>query len=157
MNKTIKTLTAGAIALSLVGGLAACGYSSEYEQRKDKQTETTLKDSIALDNLQKRRDRENDPNKIRYIYLVNFGKPFGYYVAKGNITSNGAQMAPEQEVIKGYGGEGYVLDSASDDNTYGASDPGIFFFTADGTMISTSLDYIQSDQPIAIDVPRLYK
>lgn len=157
LKKNAKVITAIALTIGLAGGLTACVDTSEYNQRKQKQEQTTLKDSQAMKNLEKRRDRENDPNKIRYIYLVNFGKPFGYYVAKGNITSNGAQMAPEEEVIRGIGGDGYVLDSASDDNTYGASDPGIFFFTVDGTMISTSLDYIQSDQPIDIDVPRLYK
>ncbi len=133
---------------------------AEYDRHKQKQEQTTLKDSQAIKNLEQRRERENDPNKIRYIYLVSFGKPFGYYVAKGNITSNAAQMAPEQEVIRGIGGEGYILDSASDDNTYGSDDPGIFFFTTDGTMVATSLDYVQSDQPIdtpGFDVPRLYK
>lgn len=158
MKKLSKSILAGALSLSLIGGLAACT-SSEYDQRKAKQSETTLKNSQALENLQKRRDKENDPNKIRYIYLVSFGKPFGYYVAKGNITSNAAQMAPEEEVIRGIGGDGYVLDSASDDNTYGGADPGIFFFTANGTMISTDLNYIQSDQPIQVyaDLPELTK
>lgn len=158
LNKKTKVITSVTLALGLVTGLAACD-ASEYDQRKAKQETTTLKDSQALKNLEKRRERENDPNKVRYIYVVSFGKPFGYYVAKGNITSNAAQMAPEQEVIRGYGGDGYVLDSASDDNTYGGADPGIFFFTADGTMISTDLNYIQSDQPIAVyaDLPELTK
>ena len=42
-----------------------------------------------------------------------------------------------------------------DDGTYGAGDPGNFFFTTDGVMVETSLDYIISNEPIAIDVPRL--
>lgn len=159
INKRAKVITSIVLTLGLAGGLAGCMNTSEYDQRKQKQEQTTLKDSQALKNLEKRRERENDPNKVRYIYLVSFGKPFGYYVAKGNITSNAAQMAPEQEVIRGIGGEGYILDSASDDNTYGGADPGIFFFTADGTMISTDLEYIQSDQPIQVyaDLPELTK
>ena len=40
---------------------------------------------------------------------------------------------------------------------YGDGDPGIFFYTADDVMVETSLDYVVSDQPLAIDVPRLLK
>lgn len=39
---------------------------------------------------------------------------------------------------------------------YGAGDPGIFFFLADGTMIETNFDYLQADKPIsAVNVPLL--
>lgn len=47
-------------------------------------------------------------------------------------------------------------DSAKDDGTYGNGDPGIFFFfTTDGIMVETDLNYIQTDAPLSIDVPRL--
>lgn len=151
-----KIVAAVALSTVLVGGLAACSGDDSFEDRKDLQTTTTLKNSIALENLQKKRDLENDPNKVRYIYLMNFGQIVGYYVSVGNITSNASQMAPEQEAVRRYSSsDDVVVDSAADDGTYGAGDPGIFFFTADGTMVVTSLDYIQSDQPLQIDVPRL--
>lgn len=158
MKTAAKILASITIAVALaVGGTTACTSDARqaYDARQKAQNETTLKDSIALDNLKKKRDRENDPNKVRYLYLMSFGKPVGYYVTKGNITSNASQIAPEEEVVKSYGGDGYVVDSAQDDGTYGNGDPGVFFFTADGTMVVTSLDYIQSDQPLQIDVPRL--
>lgn len=138
--------------------LTGCGAGESYTERLEKQNEVTLDNSIALENLLKKRDRENDPNKIRYIYVISFGNILGYYVAKGNITSNAAQMAPELEIVDPCGSSycPTVVDSAADDGTYGAGDPGIFFFTSDDIMVVTSLDYIQSDQPIAIDVPRLY-
>lgn len=147
------------VVISLTA-LTGCTYDEDatqaYDNRQELQKSTTLTDSIALDNLKEKRDRENDPNKVRYIYLMSFGEIIGYYVSQGNITSNASQMAPEQEIVRRYSsGDAYVVDGASDDGTYGAGDPGIFFFTADGTMVVTSLDYIQSDQPLAIDVPRL--
>jgi hypothetical protein len=157
-----KNKIASAIAGVVVLGLALSGCVSDpdataaYDARQEQQKSTTLKDSIALDNLKEKRDRENDPNKVRYIYMMSFGQIIGYYVAKGNITSNASQMAPEQEIVRRYdNSDALVVDGASDDGTFGAGDPGIFFFTADGTMVVTSLDYIQSDQPLAIDVPRL--
>ena len=158
MKSITKKLTAALAAVVLVGSLAACTTSDArkaYQDRQDKQSSTTLDNSQALANLQEKRDRENDPNKVRYLYVMSFGEVVGYYITKCNITSNSAQMAPEEEVVKAYGGDGYVVDSAQDDGTYGDGDPGVFFFTADGTMVVTSLDYIQSDQPLPIDVPRL--
>lgn len=158
MKKLARTILVATIVLGMAGGTVACTQSDArqaYENRQKAQNDTTLKNSIALDNLKKKRDRENDPNKVRYLYLMSFGKPVGYYITKGNITSNASQIAPEEEVVKSYGGDGYVVDSAQDDGTYGNGDPGVFFFTADGTMVVTSLDYIQSDQPLQIDVPRL--
>lgn len=158
MNKLKKIITTIALSAVVVTGLAACsGASDSYTERTEKQQTTTLTDSIALDNLEKKRDLENDPNKVRYIYLMNFGQIVGYYVSVGNITSNASQMAPEDDIVDPCSSTycPTVVDSAADDGTYGAGDPGIFFFTADGTMVVTSLDYIQSDQPLQIDVPRL--
>lgn len=153
-----KTKLTTALATAAIMALAVTGCTTDaqqaYKDRQAKQQQTTVTDSLALDNLGEKRDRENDPNTVRYLYLMNFGQIVGYYVTKGNITSNAAQIAPEQEVVKAYS-DGYVVDSAQDDGTYGDGDPGVFFFTADGTMVVTSLDYIQSDQPLAIDVPRL--
>jgi hypothetical protein len=148
----LATVLAG---VALVGVLAGCGATTDYQDRKESQDKTTLQDSQALRNLEEKRDRENDPNKVRYLYVMSFGDIIGYYVTKGNITSNAAQIAPEDDIVQPWsGGERYVVDSAQDDGTYGDGDPGVFFFTADG-MVVTSLDYIQSDQPLAIDVPRL--
>jgi len=160
MKKRNKIIAVTAGALILAGTLTGCSYDDDatnaYDNRQVLQKETTLTNSIALENLKEKRDRENDPNKVRYIYLMSFGEIIGYYVSQGNITSNASQMAPEQEIVRRTStSDALVVDGASDDGTYGAGDPGIFFFTADGTMVVTSLDYIQSDQPLAIDVPRL--
>lgn len=137
--------TAAALALVATIGVTGCT-SSEYEQRKQQQTKAMFTgDSLEEQNLAAKVKRENNAARVGYVYLVNFGKPFGYYVIKGKVSSSGSQVGPEQEVIKGIGGEGYVLDSRKDDGTYGAGDPGIFFFLADGTMVETTLDYIYSE------------
>ena len=151
ITKTIAVLALGALALT------GCDGASEYQERKDKQNSVTLKDSLEKANLTEKLQRENDPNAVRYVYLMNFGDIVGFYVIKGKVSSSGSQLAGEQEILDPCSSSycPTVVDSAQDDGTYGTGDPGIFFFTSDGTMVSTSLDYIESDAPLPIDVPRL--
>ncbi|NWL34459.1 hypothetical protein [Paenarthrobacter nitroguajacolicus] len=152
----MKTI-AKAAALALVAALALTGCTAtENQERKAAQQAAQIKDSLEKKNLEKKRAREEDPDSIRYLYLMNFGQIVGYYVTKGKISSNGSQIGPESEILYAHSAPN-VVDSAKDDGTYGAGDPGIFFFTTDDVMVETSLDYIQSDQPLAIDVPRLRK
>lgn len=150
-NKFAKLAT-----LTLIGALSltACT-SSDLDKREAKQNSVTLKDSLEITNLETKLERENDPNAVRYVYLISFAQPIGYYVVKGKVSSSGSQLAPEDDIIRTPGGDRLVTDGAQDDGTYGTGDPGIFFFTADGTMVSTTLDYIESDAPLPIDVPRL--
>jgi hypothetical protein len=150
-----KIATVALIGTIGMGALSACSPTTdEYQDRKAAQSTSQIKDSLEKKNLEKKRDKEEDPSAIRYLYIMNFGKIVGYYVTEGKVSSNGSQIGPESEIIKRWS-DGYVLDSAKDDGTYGDGDPGIFFFTTDGVMVETSLDYIMSDSPIAIDVPRL--
>lgn len=153
-----KIITAVATLAIASIALTGCVGPTKNEQRQAAQNAATNKtgDSLELQNLKAKRDREENPNAIRYVYLMNYGNIVGYYVAKGKVSSSGSQIGPETEIING-GGNGNVVDSAQDDGSYGAGDPGIFFFTADGVMVETSLDYVVSDQPLAVDVPRLRK
>lgn len=153
-NRLIK---AAAILSIATLALTACTGSSEFNQRKDAQEKTTLTESLGTANLAERLKREEDPTAIRYLYLMNFGQIVGYYVTKGKISSSAGQLAPEQDIICRYnsGESCNPVDSAKDDGTYGPGDPGIFFFTTENVMVETSLDYIQSDAPLSIDVPRL--
>ncbi|PRB01805.1 hypothetical protein CQ047_18275 [Microbacterium sp. MYb72] len=155
MNR--NKLTAGLVAAALTVSLVGCGASGDWEERENQQDQTTLDNSLGIQNLKERLKREEDPNAIRYLYLMSFGDIIGYYVTKGKISSSAGQLAPEEDLIKPWNGSSdlYNVDSAKDDGTYGVGDPGIFFFTTDGVMVETSLDYIQSDAPLAIDAPRL--
>lgn len=154
----LTAIVATIISVPLLIGLTGCGYSTEYNDRKDKQSEITLDNSLGIEAQKERLSREDDPNAIRYVYLINYGQVFGYYVIKGGVADAGTQLAPEQEIICRYSGDScQAVDSARDNGTYGGDDEGVFFITSDGTLIETTLDYIQSDAPIAIyaDIPRL--
>lgn len=152
--------TTAFIALALTGTLVLSGCSStdtKRDAREKAQTAVTLKNSLEIANLKEKLERENDPTAVRYVYLMNYGNITGFYVIKGKVSSSGSQLAPEQELVdacsSSYCPE--VMDSAQDDGTYGTGDPGIFFFLSSGAMVSTNLDYIESDEPLPIDVPRL--
>ena len=153
----MKKPIAATVAALAIAALALTGCTPTQRDSREaaqKAATSTTGDSLELKNLKTKRDREENADSIRYLYLMSFGKPIGYYVTKGKISSNGSQIGPETEIVNG-GGNGNVVDSAQDDGSYGDGDPGIFFFTTDGVMVVTDLDYIQSDQPLAIDVPRL--
>lgn len=151
-NRIIKTIATASIAALALAGCT----NNEYSERKEAQNKTTLTESLGTANLEERLKREEDPSAIRYLYLMNFGQIVGYYVTKGKISSSAGQLAPEQEIICRSTAESCnPVDSAKDDGSYGPGDPGIFFFTTEGVMVETSLDYIQSDAPLSIDVPRL--
>jgi len=159
-----KKIIGVAIAAVLLTGLAGCSYDSDegdaYQERKEKSQAYDTDDSLELKNLEEKRSREDDPNKIRYVYVMSYATIIGYYVAEGKISSSASQIAPESELIRPkYKNGGYddfmIVESAKDDGSYGPGDPGIFFFTTEGAMIETSLDYIVSDVPMTLDVPRL--
>lgn len=141
----------------------ACGPTAEEQKRNELQAQKSTGDTLEKKNLEEKRKREENPNAVRYLYLYSHGEPQGYYITKGKVSSNGSQRTPEQDNMWTCGGTGgsygcsaIVVDGAQDDGSYGAPEPGIFFFLANGTMISTTLDYVQADAPIVgVNVPLL--
>ena len=151
--KRIVAALAAVVVASLV--FTGCGYSQEYTDRKEKQSTIVKGESLGKKNQEERLEREENANAIRYVYLMSFGNIIGYYVIQGKVSPAGTQLSPEQEIICRSTAEScQAVDSAKDDGTYGDSDSGSFFFTTEGVLIETTLDYIQSDAPIALDVPR---
>ncbi len=154
-----KRVGAVAATVLLVLSLSACK-TEEDKARDALQSQKATGDTLEKKNLAAKKDREEDPNAVRYVYLYTFGDPMGYYVTKGKISSSGSQRTPEQDIHYTCSSGGncthVVVDGAKDDGSYGQGDPGIFFFLADGTMIETSFDYLIADKPIqAVNVPLL--
>ena len=159
MKRIIKAVVVAVAALGLLFGVASCTGTNDYEQRKEQQNANKPQgETLEQSNLKKKIKLDEDANRVGYVYIMSFGKFVGYYTIKGKISSNGSQIAPEQEIICRYSAESCVgVDSSQDDGTYGTGDPGIFFFTTEGAMIVTDLDYLYSTQPVpnAINVPKL--
>jgi len=120
-----------------------------------------LKDSLERRNIRERLLRTNKPNAIGYVYVMSFGKIIGYYTVKGKVSSTQSQMTTDQLLVDACNRTGedcpQPVDAPGDDGSYGANEPGIFFFTTEGAMVETNLDYIVADQPLPVDVPLLNK
>jgi hypothetical protein len=111
-------------------------------------------------NLRERLIRFSKPDKIGYLYLMSFGKFVGYYTIKGKISSTKSQLTNTNQTwdCRGHGGDCFaVVDSVGDDGSFGPNEDAVFFFTTNGTMVQTPLDYVYSDQPLNVNVPNLLK
>lgn len=166
MNISRRTIKGVAITLvaGLVLTLSGCSGQTDEEKALAKEQETSTVDGPSLEktNLDRKKKLEENPNAIGYVYLLSkTGAFIGYYVTKGKISSNGSQAGPEDRIVwtcrNNHGCQPVVLDSPQDDGSYGDGDPGIFFFTAAGVKIVTSMEYVHSTQPLSINVPQLTK
>lgn len=153
MTQVIVTTT----TLGLLLAVGACtGQTEEEKARNQVQSQKAQGETLEKANLELKRQREEDPNAVRYVYLTTFGQPMGYYVSKGKISSSGSQRTPEQDNMWTCRASGttdcaaIVVDGAKDDGSYGDGDPGIFFFLADGTMVETNWEFAITDHPIPV-------
>lgn len=174
-----RIVTAVAVVLALMFSLSACygeGKPSETRQKTQEQSEQAfqqqmdavpfpaddLRDSLERRNLRERLLRQNDPDRIGYVYFVSFGKFLGYWTIKGKVSSTQSQMNPADDLtgdLSDCSGcfESQVLESAGDDGSFGEAERGVFFFTTEGAMIQLPEDaYVYSDQPIMLgNLPEL--
>lgn len=167
-----RTLMA-AVALALALAVAGCSSAPKAQTEGQKQTEQVFEqqskaipypaDSLRSGgserkNLRERLLRQNDPNRIGYVYFVSFGKFLGYWTIKGKVSSTQSQMTTSTTFTKGCASCDWVpVTAAGDDASYGQNEPGVFFFTTEGAMIQLpENEYVYSDQPIAIgNLPEL--
>jgi hypothetical protein len=166
-----------ALVLAVVVALVFVGYAIAGKPKWQKNDEITsdriatqligavpyptsqMRDSLERRNLRERLLRFNKPNKIGYLYVMSFGKFVGYYVVKGKVSSVQSQMTTTKQTWDCGNADGACsVDSIGDDGSFGPNeggDAGIFFFTATGVMVETTLDWVYSDAPLKIDVPNL--
>ena len=102
--------------------------------------------------------RWDTPNLPCYVYLVSYGKIIGYYVTNGKPSSTRSYILPEVK-HNNHGNGGCCLEPVADlDGTYGQNNPGIRFFTAEGTAVEwggSGASYLYSDAPLPLNVPVL--
>jgi hypothetical protein len=94
------------------------------------------------------------------VYLLSFtGQFMGYYTIKGKVSSTDSQMTTTDLVITNChasnGCNDVTVPAPGDDGSYGSNEPGIFFFTTENAMVTTNLNYVYSDQPLPLNVPKL--
>jgi hypothetical protein len=161
---TLATLAAVSVAACDDGNSSAQHAGQAQTEQAYKQQSAAvpypadqLKDSLERRNIRERLLRTNKPNAIGYVYVMSFGKIIGYYTIKGKVSSTQSQMTTDQLDIDEGNYSHSVVNAPGDDGSYGANEPGVFFFTTEGAMVETNLDYIVADQPLPVDVPLLNK
>lgn len=102
--------------------------------------------------------RWDKPNLPCYVYLVSYGIIIGYYVTDGKPSSTQSYILPEFK-HNYHGSGGCCLEPTADlDGTYGKNNPGIRFFTAEGTAVEwggSGASYLYSDAPLPVNAPKL--
>lgn len=123
--------------------------------------------SLERANVAKRAQLFDSPDKISYIYLVNYGKVMAFYTVKGKVSSLRSYMVPTEKLVNangdtcsrgdeagGYGysdsHQCYTINAPDIDGTYGENVSGIFFFTSEGAYVEWKGDYMMSDQPLKL-------
>ena len=115
--------------------------------------------SLERENINKRTELWNDPTKVSYIYLVNYGKVMAFYAVKGKVSSVNSQITnPAQLAGRWLGTTGGhlvegVLPSPAEDGSYGTNGDAVFFFTTDGTYVEWMGDYMLCDKPLRLSTP----
>lgn len=118
-----------------------------------------LEHSLERENVSKRAQIFNTPDKISYIYLVSYGKVMAFYTVKGKVSSLQSYMVPTEKMVRSDGSSCgssssseycFTISAPDIDGTYGENVQGIFFFTTDGAYVEWKGDYMMSDQPLKL-------
>lgn len=174
MSHRIRNTTIALAAAITLAGVTACDSQpgSTAQQTGQQLTENTfaqqqaavpypssqLRTSLERQNLKDRLLRLNIPSKIGYVYLMNFGKIVGYYVIRGKVSNTDSQMTTSTTVDTNNfagGGGAVTYPAPGDDGSYGVNETGNFFFTAEGVLVETDLNYLYADAPLPVNAPKL--
>lgn len=164
-SRSVRIAAAAALTVAALGGCSSSDTSAQKQKRQNYEAAekavpfpagVVARNPLERRNAAEKLKRDSDPARLSYIYLLSLdGKVISHFVAKGKVSSADSQLLPTQD-IKDPCASDYcptVVDASGDDGTYGAREPGIFFFTPQGQMVTWSGDYIQSDRPLSIKTP----
>lgn len=133
------------LSLMLVVGLVGCRIEESTYQKSSRANEQAIKDIIANDtlpkitrslereNIKRRIEFINQPDRIGYLYLLSEnGQLIKEVQVLGKVSSLNSYLTPMEDV-RNFGNGGVAVTQAADlDGTYGENSDGIFWFTADG-------------------------
>jgi len=113
--------------------------------------------SLERDNLTKRLERWNNPNKISYIYLLSdMGSVIGYFPIKGKVSSVNSKLTTTSQLLYADASVGDsasgVVESADIDGSYGSNGDAVFWFLVDGTYMEWNGKYFLSDRPVKLSI-----
>lgn len=135
--------------------------TAQAERAAEVANSINFTENSEIDNIRRRLELTSNPGQIGYILLLNeMGKPVMYAGVRGKITSGNKRLTAPQEVrcleVAGQVGcSQQMVDSPSDEGTYGSSNPYVFFWTTDGQYFQWAGKYLYSDKPFRISDPTI--
>jgi hypothetical protein len=130
---------------------------ANYEAQVGNDPMPPLQDSLERANIIEHLNRNNQADRIRYIYLLaDTGGIYAYFVIKGKVSSTASQLNPTDDWAKRCDSCGWELVQGSgDDGTFGGDEGGIYFFTDAGVEVQWNGRWLLTDQPLKIQTPTL--
>lgn len=97
----------------------------------------TISRSLERENIKRRVEFINQPDRIGYLYLLSDnGQLIKEVQVLGKASSLNNYITPMEELtigyVEGYGHETYIAEAPDLDGTWGTRPEGIFWFTPDG-------------------------
>lgn len=119
----------------------------------------TISRSLERENLKRRINFINQPDRIGYLYLLSdTGQLIKEVQVKGKVSSLNSYLTPMEEIkIVPHDGEGYYVEtpvavqSSDIDGTWGENDNGIFWFTADDVYQEWTGMYLYSSERLSFE------
>jgi hypothetical protein len=129
--------------------------NSNFEAQKKNDPIPNLTDSLERANIIEHQKRNNQPDRIRYVYLLtDYGQVVSYHVIKGKLTAAGAQLTPTDQVVDVCSKDAEycpeVVQGQTDDGSYGGDEGGVYFFDDKGVEVQWNGKWHVSDAPMKI-------
>lgn len=158
------------LALFTIVALSSCENRTRNTSAKDEQEHTelnqrtllinqplpTIEWSMERDNLIKLKKLQNDRtiNFFMYVFIEGIADPIGYYQVN-KVSSVNSQLSNPQQIVKNSSYEkGYsVLESPSEDGSYGTNGDAVFGFTPEDICIETNMKFICATVPLNFTHP----
>lgn len=151
-----------------------CDMETSTQEAGEKEQESVMKRAranaplpeinnfLTRKNVVKWMERMDTPSKIFYIYVYSdAGAPIGYFTAQYKPVSTATFLTPTKREIEVIGTPHPLGPAPALDGTYygeGGASQQYFWFDAetDALIEIKGLNYIISDQPLSLDVPKLH-
>lgn len=160
--KPLHTIGFVSLALPFLVGATDCEgpkapKNEQAERAKAAAASITFTDNAEIDNIKRRLQLTANPGLQGFIVLLNeTGQPVLYEGVHGKITSGTKRLTdPSQLKSAGNGNGGWsiaVAPGPSDEGTFGASDPYIYYWNQQDQYRQWNGKYLYSDKPIRLSI-----
>ena len=129
----------------------------QAEKAKAAANSIQFTENAEVDNIKKRLELTANPGLLGFVVLLNeTGQPVMYTGVTGKITSGGKRLTkPDRSTTEGAGQNNVVMQSPSDEGTFGHSGEYMFFWTPAGQYVQWNGKYLYSDKPFRLSVEPL--